>query len=423
MKRQFAVLSSLLVLMAVTGCGNSGSSSGSNGTSSTGGTGTSGGSAIAISLQCPPQIQAGVSSPSTYVCTAAVTGTSDTSYSLALTGSGDTTRATLDAGTGVLTPSADTTGTVTVTATADADKTRTATATVKVVDWILAYLPSGSADSVGIINADGSSTQVLLNDIEGDQCEDLAWRPDHLEFLCTEGGNGWDGGIIDIYSTDGTASGTKKVVSINLLGSGQTCGNDTGCDAIQPTFSPDGKTILYVAPGAPVNNVAVMAIWTVQADGTQPPVRIYSPPASTYFEAPAHFSPDGSHVTFWNASDQSVWIVNADGTNAHQLIAGQSHLPAIFSPDGSSVYYDGTNGVYVANSDGSNPRQIASTGSIIGLSPNGKSILFQQKQSDGNGGTLVELYTADAGTGANTQEIYHADYGGNIPWGVGSWWF
>jgi len=419
---RFVVKSALLGLFAtllLTACGGGGTS-GSNPpppppTSN-----------VAITMSCPPQIQIGVASPSTYVCTATVTGSTNIGYSLAMTGSGDTNRATLDPATGILKPSDINTGKITVTATANADSTKTAIATVKVVDWILTTIPSGYLGYIGIMNSDGTgATELFLNHYTGTNtvCDSISWRPDHLAFLCDEGGPWGDGYVIDIYKTDGTAAGTTKVNSIGTpptSGGACTGGTCLVVGAIDPHFSPDGQRIVYGAGAG-----GGMPVWTVDVSGKNAQVLVYSPPPSMHADWPDYFTPDGKRITFWNPADQAVWIVNSDGTNPHQLIAPGSHLPAIFSPDGTALYYNGTDGVYVAKPDGSSPVKIlagnmgpgTSSGyELVGISPNGKSILLSNLQPLGGGQYNVDLWTADAVTGANAQKILQGA-------GDGSWWY
>ncbi|HUZ96000.1 MAG TPA: hypothetical protein VMU57_13915, partial [Edaphobacter sp.] len=144
---------------------------------------------------------------------------------------------------------------------------------------------------------------------------------------------------------------------------------------------------------------------------------VYSPPPSLHFDVPAYFTPNGKQITFWNPANDAIWIVNADGTNAHQLIASESYLPAIFSPDGTALYYNGPDGVYIAKPDGSNPVKILAGNitnnsgyQLVGLSPNGKSILILNNGSD--------LYSADAITGGNL----HAVLVGS-GWIYTTWWY
>lgn len=406
------LLGAVAACACIAGCGGGGTGNSGSGPTNP----VTPASSVAITLACPSQIQIGVTSPSTYICTAKVSGTSNTAYSLALTGSGDSNRASLDANAGVLTPSETNTGSVTVTAAATVDSTKTATATVKVVDWILTQSQS---IGVAIVNGDGTGhTTILQNAYTGTNniCDQVAWRPDHLAFLCDEGGPYGDGYVIDIYQTDGTAAGTTKVSSVGSPpASGGACtGGPCFFDAADyARFSPDGQTIVCMARAGGSGFAAVMGVWTVDTSGKNAPVLVYSPPPSLHFGVPAYFTPNGKQITFWNPADKTVWIVNADGTNAHQLIASESYLPAIFSPDGTALYYNGADGVYVAKPDGSSPVKILSgnisSGSgyeIVGLSANGRSVLVLNNFSD--------LYSADAITGGNLHAIL-------VGSGVGDW--
>ena len=76
----------------------------------------------------------------------------------------------------------------------------------------------------------------------------------------------------------------------------------------------------------------------------------------------------------------SIWIMNADGSNAKQLIPTASS-PA-FSPDGKLIaYYHYTDGIYVANADGTGAHKILgeTNAKYLAWSHGGKWIAFASK--------------------------------------------
>jgi Tol biopolymer transport system component len=96
----------------------------------------------------------------------------------------------------------------------------------------------------------------------------------------------------------------------------------------------------------------------------------------------------------------TVWIMNADGTNPHQLLAITSQN-AELSPDQSMLYYSTGSGIYRANADGSNAVSIAGNAyTFEGLSPNGNSILLVTAAPLGSDG----VFTA-TNLGANLQGL------------------
>lgn len=107
--------------------------------------------------------------------------------------------------------------------------------------------------------------------------------------------------------------------------------------------------------------------------------------------------------------DKQVWVVNADGTGARVLLERASS-PA-FSPDGSLIaYYHWNDGIYVANSDGTNPRKIVgeSHAKYLAWSRDGKRLAFSSQPTQ-RGNVNIDAVLAD-GSQRHTLVI-----GGTIP--------
>jgi len=143
--------------------------------------------------------------------------------------------------------------------------------------------------------------------------------------------------------------------------------HDDGSDR-QPTWSPDGKQIVFVrvAP-APANPWLRHGdeIFVINADGTG--LRLL-----TNGDGPS-FSPDGSSIVFFRhvlrdgplEAPYGVYTINVDGSNATKVAQGAD--PA-WSPDGSHIVYanaaDPTNAqapginVYTVRRDGSSRVQL-----------------------------------------------------------------
>lgn len=80
--------------------------------------------------------------------------------------------------------------------------------------------------------------------------------------------------------------------------------------------------------------------------------------------------------------DKFVWLMNADGSEPKQLLTRASS-PA-FSPEGSLIaYYHWTDGIYVANVDGSNARKIVgeTNAKYLAWSHDGKWLAFASQPS------------------------------------------
>jgi len=326
-----------------------------------------------VTVTCISQIQIGVTS-NNYACTA----------SEAVTWSVDNASLATITGAGILTPNTTSTGTVTVTGTATSGNDTPGTATVKVVDWILYNDVSGV---VTVVNSDGNNQTALLSKTTG--CDYLARSYDRLKFVC-ENILSTDPEIM-IYSTDGSAAGTKELNVLDM----STIG---GINMAQfPSFSPDGTKIVFI--GLKVNSALgpqnEAATWVMNVDGTGLTKLAAEPYGDGIFPSAPFFSPDGKEILYQKSG--YVWLMNADGTNQHQLVNVPSSL-AMFSPDGSKLYYTGSSGIFMAAAGGTGAVQIVAGYALGGISPNGESITFYENA--GNGGIFVA-----AADGTNQKQI------------------
>jgi TolB protein len=162
-----------------------------------------------------------------------------------------------------------------------------------------------------------------------------------------------------------------------------------------PKWSPDGMRIVYT-----VGTDMTSDIWTMDADGSHQRPLVATPGDDSH----PQWSPDGARVisnTSRAASDGSgtwddIHIVDADGTHMRRLTDCRSTCtyPAL-SPDGKRMVFrrvDRTAGrdwtqqpvatnseIVVADSDGRNPRNVASHPAFDGWptwSPDGRWIAF-----------------------------------------------
>ncbi|WP_176727081.1 putative Ig domain-containing protein, partial [Nostoc sp. KVJ20] len=119
-----------------------------------------------------------------------------------------------------------------------------------------------------------------------------------------------------------------------------------------------------------------------------------------------NLSSDGSKVT-WSGSQTGVWVANTDGSNQRELSGnyGYNIKPAI-SADGSRVVWAGyagagysSPGVYVANTDGSRLWTVPNTKNVSAftsqsLSGDGSRVIFSQYISSDNQQAIYGLYVA-----------------------------
>lgn len=135
-----------------------------------------------------------------------------------------------------------------------------------------------------------------------------------------------------------------------------------------PKYSPDGRWIVFTGfpqTGAP-------ALYLVRADGSHfhrlTPLRLHA------FDS--DWSPDGRRIvsnTNADLPDSRVFTIRRDGTGIRLLTSGptgQNDVYATYSPDGRKIAFarglpGGFPNLWVMNADGSNPHQITHS-----LSPN-----------------------------------------------------
>lgn len=148
-------------------------------------------------------------------------------------------------------------------------------------------------------------------------------------------------------------------------------------DLNAPEISPDGSTIVmarfYSNPEKPTT-------WLMNRDGSNP--REVSPDRAI----DPTWSPDGKQILFASVTTGNLtqlFVINTDGTGLHQV----SDLPAIrgrsdWSPQGLIVTYSGRSWareLFLMNTDGSNQQQITPTGGNSqgpSFSPDGQWVAF-----------------------------------------------
>lgn len=102
-------------------------------------------------------------------------------------------------------------------------------------------------------------------------------------------------------------------------------------------------------------------------------------------------SPSGDRITYLNG-DGGLWIMNADGSDAHALTSGRSFVPGLWSPDGKSILtvgYDGSNAgqrdIFVIDAATGAMQQLTTVPGIDAMpswSPDGSFITFVSNRTN-----------------------------------------
>jgi Tol biopolymer transport system component len=248
---------------------------------------------------------------------------------------------------------------------------------------------------VWIVNADGTGAHELFPGGTGNQ-SGVAWSPDGTHLVYRElpgpgelpGGPSVPGLLPDLYLTDARGSQPQLV--------------DAGCACsdYDAAFSPDGTQLVVVRGTASSQVIATMNL----ASGRV--VELSSTAAVPALERP-RWSPDGTKIVFSRGdkfgnkfgNGAAVFIVDADGTNLHQLstAALPARLPD-WSPDGSRIVFTSfvvswpggvmkrSLDVYTVRPDWTDLRRLTSDGNAIEATwtPDGR-ILFVTGGSNESG--------------------------------------
>lgn len=142
---------------------------------------------------------------------------------------------------------------------------------------------------------------------------------------------------------------------------GENVDNIPRAEGWDPTWSPDGKYILFAS-----DKDGAVQLFSIRVNGDELH-KISNLPA---IRGRSDWSPDGKYIVTYSGEPwkREVYIMNADGTNARVLspVGGNSQGPS-FSPDGQWVaftsyfdHYNDDNGceIYIVRLDGTDLRRL-----------------------------------------------------------------
>jgi Tol biopolymer transport system component len=196
----------------------------------------------------------------------------------------------------------------------------------------------------------------------------------------------------------------------------------------KPIWSPDGSKVAFVSDftdaGHGEKNVFVMATTAEgQAINLATQITRYTSGAKAIDDLA--WSPDGSRIAYTrgnNSGDDSVWVVNADGTTTFPLEIGGTGAKRhpTWSPDSSQIAYavvkNEPEQIYIASSQGGIGQPLAKgVGHEPNWSPNGSKIAFDGYHSSNFGPVDLHIVSPDgSGTplivtpSTNTQWTFNA---------------
>ena len=243
------------------------------------------------------------------------------------------------------------------------------------------YEGSGEIFSV---DPDGSNATNLTNTASvNEQRPSVSGDGQRVAFM--EYSNGWS-----IWKMNGDGSNP-----VQLTTDGPEVTN------FEPGISADGSKVVFMKQTPTAQDLWMVGInGGAQTDLTNTPVPTTPGTNLHSDECCGEYSPDGTKIVYANgfnsdvaeAESNDIWVMNSNGTNQHGLTGPHDYpiqdIGPSWSPDGTKIAFartstgDGSDGLYVMDSDGSNLTPIMNGPShVIGYgtawSPDGTKIAYE----------------------------------------------
>jgi Tol biopolymer transport system component len=210
---------------------------------------------------------------------------------------------------------------------------------------------------------DGSDVRQLVAGAH----EGPSWSPDDSVISVT---NFEDGNFLEVLRPDGSVVRDLKAPDATL---------GLGCD----NWSPDGARL--VCEGWDDTHPDRIGIYTVRAADGGDLQRLTSPTDGEH-DIPGGYSPDGKQIAFVHVTNEAreqgeLWIVNADGSDAHRASDVTVGYGTDWAPDGRWIVGDGGGSLLIfdARAPSNTPRRISLPDTLAfgaSWSPDGSRLAF-----------------------------------------------
>jgi len=198
--------------------------------------------------------------------------------------------------------------------------------------------------------ADGKLVRLTF---DGLTIDGLAWTSNSREIIFSSR----RGGSYNSLWRIGVAGGTPERVSA------------FGEDVISPAVSHDGKRLAYT------RLLDDMNIWSFTLDAGGHVTSKAPLIASTFRDSDPDYSPDGRRIAFTSGRNGSfgIWVSDSDGTNPRLLFDGGAYVTGSprWSPDGRRILFDtrahdpagvGNPSIWIVDADGGEARRLSEAG-------------------------------------------------------------
>jgi Ca2+-binding RTX toxin-like protein len=134
-----------------------------------------------------------------------------------------------------------------------------------------------------------------------------------------------------------------------------------------PAWSPDGRWLAFsrIADITAQDGIYVVDAWgghlrrLTRGDDEDP-----------------SWAPSGDKIVY-DSHKPGIWVTNADGTDAHQIVADLDAEHPSWSPDGETIAFDdGGGGIFLVRPDGSGLQKILSTGLAPKWAPDSSQLTY-----------------------------------------------
>ena len=252
-------------------------------------------------------------------------------------------------------------------------------------------------EDVYVMNVDGTNPQKVTNwDKTNETAEPGCWSPDGTKIAFWSNRNGKD----DIYVVSAETFRPRVVLS------------DGDHDLIYPSYSPDGRRMLYIKEGE--NKSGELRIMDLQ---TQQSTLVSKTDLSAIV---SDWSPDGNWIAFSDRrnGNSEIFVVRPDGSQLQNL----TNNPAIdrgpaWSPDGRHLVFarvdpSGTVQLHLMNADGSDAHPLTARLGWEGdprWFPDGTRILFCCDRTD-SPGNMLDICQIKADGSEERRVLFHRDH-------------